>query len=125
MLIDPPKPDPFDEFYNRYPTHKARGTATTAYAKALKTVDHDTIMAGLERMLPELTAAKHRGFCPLPASWLNAARWTDEPSGIITHPSTTAGARSSARARLAERLEQSQARQDHYGTVFTTQAVGE
>lgn len=70
-----PFPEWFDEFYAAYPRKEAKRKAEQAYRAALKRADHDTIMAGLRRFrFPD-----DRTFTPLPASWLNADRWADEP----------------------------------------------
>lgn len=112
-LVPPPAPkrsDGFNEFYTRFPVHKGKGAAGTAYVKALKLASHETIMAGLERNWAELQADKTRGnFCPHPASWLNAQRWNDEPSGPGARPTTQAGFRATALDKLDEMRARAQA----------------
>jgi hypothetical protein len=102
----PKRADRFREFYEMFPVHKGIGSAGTAYVKALKTADHEAIMAGLARNLADLSAAKARNdTCPHPATWLNAQRWNDEPStgpSTVTHPATQAGNRAKALDRLTE-----------------------
>ena len=75
---DDDDPDLFAEFYAAYPRKEAKRKADQAYRAALKRADHDTIMAGLARF----PFSDDRKFVPLPASWLNADRWADEPSNV-------------------------------------------
>lgn len=94
----------FDEFYAPYPRKEGRGAAEKAYARAVKSVGHETIMVGLERNMPVLRRKHAEGFCVQPARWLNEQRWNDEPSTIVAAkpPPTQAGNRSKALDRLAE-----------------------
>jgi hypothetical protein len=71
----------FDRFWAAYPRRTARADAEKAFAK----LDPDESL--LERMLAALAwqtpseewTKDNRKFVPYPASWLNAARWEDEP----------------------------------------------
>ncbi len=73
---EPDEPgDGFAEFYAAYPRKEARRKAEQAWRAALKRADRDTIMAGLARF----PFQGDRQFVPLPASWLNADRWADQP----------------------------------------------
>jgi hypothetical protein len=83
----PPKKEPaklnghaadFEKWYSVYPKKEDRGHAVAAYAKAIKAGATPTeILAGLQRNVAVLRA-KDRQFIPLPATWLNGQRWTDE-----------------------------------------------
>jgi hypothetical protein len=68
----------FDQWWVTYPKKVGKAAARKAYAKALKTTDADTIIAGLKAQLPKLLASEDR-FRPNPATWLNEGRWDDEP----------------------------------------------
>lgn len=77
--------DGFDAFWAGYPRKEAKRKAEQAWRGALKRADRDTIMAGLERFrFPE-----DRQFIPLPASWLNADRWADQPPPTGGKPSSS------------------------------------
>jgi hypothetical protein len=66
----------FEEFWNLYPRKQAKGAAHTAFQKALKKTDLETILAGVRRFAsdpnrePEFTAHA--------STWLNQERWSDE-----------------------------------------------
>jgi hypothetical protein len=75
---DEDEPDLFADFYDAYPRKEAKRAAEKAYRAAIKRADHDTIMAGLSRF----QFADDKKFIPLPASWLNADRWADEPNNV-------------------------------------------
>ena len=68
----------FDEWYSAYPRHEAKGAARKAYATARKKADHATLLAGAKRF--SANPPSDPKFIPLPASWLNAERWADEPA---------------------------------------------
>lgn len=68
----------FDELWGIVPRRVGKGAARTAYGRALKKTDHETIMAGMGRYAREVAAADPKFICH-PASWLNGERWTDEP----------------------------------------------
>lgn len=66
----------FDRFWSEYPRKDGKKNAAKAFAKARKSADMDTIMAGLRRLLPDYKT-RERKFVPLASSWLNGERWTD------------------------------------------------
>lgn len=77
--VTPNQPSSFDSFYDAYPRREARGAAERAYRAAVKKSTPDEIMAGLGRWKAKWNADQtERKFIPLPATWLNAARWEDE-----------------------------------------------
>ena len=94
----------FDEFWQVWPLAKAKADARRAFDAAVK-AGHDPtqINVGLQRLLPELVAAKERGFCPHASTWLRAERWNDEPTTATPTPTTKAGARASVVAYLQQR----------------------
>lgn len=69
-------PDRFDEFWNTYPSRKAKGAAVRAWKAALKKSDADTLIAAAAAYAadpkrdPEFTAHA--------STWLNQERWLDE-----------------------------------------------
>lgn len=76
--------DRFDEFWKVYPRHDKRSPSKTAWAKALKTADADTIIAGAlryaEHRATEIAAGRSGPqYTALATTWLNEERWTDEP----------------------------------------------
>lgn len=75
---DPSADDLFDRFYALYPRAGKKPDSRKAFARALRKVDVETIMAGLAKWLPAFAAREVR-FVPLPSSWLNAEGWNDEP----------------------------------------------
>ncbi|WP_031039802.1 hypothetical protein [Streptomyces sp. NRRL F-5650] len=77
----PPVDTGFDEFWAAYPRKVAKGTARTAWTKALKrgvTAEH--ITAAASRAAAQWRAAHTElRFIPHPATWLNGERYDDEP----------------------------------------------
>lgn len=69
----------FAEWWSVYPRKVAKPAAEKAYAKAITNgATPDLLLNSLRQQVPDLTR-KGKEFCPHPASWLNAGRWTDEP----------------------------------------------
>ncbi len=68
----PKRKTDFDAFWKLYPKKVAKGAARRAYVSAIRKVDHETIIDGLERYRPA------KGFICNPATWLNQERWSDE-----------------------------------------------
>lgn len=64
----------FDSFWSAYPKKRDKAAAQRAYKRVRKTVEHDKIMAGLERYRDEV-AGKDPKFTKHPATWLNAGSW--------------------------------------------------
>lgn len=77
----------FLAWYAEYPRKEARGAAVKAYRAARKKTDPATLLAAIRSQTPRLLAGGKQ-FTPLPASWLNAERWLDEPvhGDVITDP---------------------------------------
>ena len=76
------KEDPlaaFDEFWTVYPKKVGKGAARRAWKGAVKKAgDPRPIIDAVTVQAPALGAAKERGFCKDPATWLNGEHWTDE-----------------------------------------------
>lgn len=70
----------FAEFWARYPKKKAKEDAQRAWLKRSPTSELLSVMlSALERQKASPDWLKDSGrYIPLPASWLNGARWTDE-----------------------------------------------
>lgn len=65
----------FDEFWRAYPRRIAKGTARTAFEKAIRKTTLETMLAAIAdyvRFKPERIDFKH------PATWLNGECWSDE-----------------------------------------------
>lgn len=73
----------FLEFAAVYPRKKAKKDARKAYlAERRDGVSHETIMAGVARMvaaLPNPLTRDDKKFIPYPATWLRAGDYDDEP----------------------------------------------
>lgn len=76
----------FPAFWSLYPNKVGKRDAETAFLKALKRADIETILSGLRRY-----AAKtdDRPWCN-PATWLNQDRWDDAPAAVVPQPRATA-----------------------------------
>ena len=71
-------PEGFEAFWAEYPRRDAKGDAVKAYREALKRAGPEILLAGARRY----AAAKNgeeRKYLKLPAGWLRADRWLDEP----------------------------------------------
>lgn len=81
----PSGPSPFEVFYAAYPKHEARKDAEAAFAK-LNPSDEllATMLAAIAAKRQTHDWTKDGGkFVPLPATWIRAERWNDEP-GVDT-----------------------------------------
>lgn len=69
----------FNEWWQAYPRKSAKGAALKAYRSAIKIIPPDELLA-----ITKTFAASDKGragtYCPYPATWLNAQRWTDDPA---------------------------------------------
>lgn len=72
--------DPFDAFWTAYPRKADKGLARRAFATARKKVDPLVIVEGARRYAEERRGQDHK-FTKLPATWLNAEAWANEPTG--------------------------------------------
>ena len=69
--------DQFNEFWNLYDKKVSKPKAITAYNKALKKVDHKTIMDALKKQ-KKLWVGKDKVYIKHPTTWLNQECWEDE-----------------------------------------------
>jgi hypothetical protein len=82
----PATQDEFIDWYLIYPRKEGKGVAEKAYAKARKKVSAEVLAAGAQRYADDPNREKQ--FTKLPATWLNAESWDDEPlpdrNGTVT-----------------------------------------
>lgn len=79
----------FERFWDAYPRKEAKGAARKAWATVIKSADPETVIAGAERFRD--TPSRESRFTPHPATWLNAERWSDQPSNPDTPRATPNG----------------------------------
>jgi hypothetical protein len=74
----PPNPlrGEFEEFWKAYPRKVARGSASRAFAKAVKKASPATIIEAV-KLFASVCAGREPEFIPHAATWLNAERWSD------------------------------------------------
>jgi hypothetical protein len=73
------EPDRFEEFWAAYPRRSDKGHARTAYAKALKKTDPESLILGAKKYATSQAGTDPK-YIALPTTWLNGERWTDEPT---------------------------------------------
>ncbi len=83
---DAPEARSFPEFWSLYPNKVGKRDAETAFLKALKRADIETILAGLRRYVAK---TDDRPWCN-PATWLNQDRWEDAPASVAPASRATA-----------------------------------
>lgn len=83
------KPNLFDEFWSLMPKKVAKAAAEKSYTKALKKIDHETLVGHLEQHV-NAGLWSDLQFGPNPASWLNGERWTDDVDAIRARSSRQA-----------------------------------
>ena len=66
----------FDLFWSSYPLKVGKSAAKTAFAKAMKQTDIDTVIAGAIRYTNDPN--RDPAYTKHPATWLNAGCWDDE-----------------------------------------------
>ncbi len=72
----------FDEFWQTYPKKVAKDRARESWAKAIDKVPAQTIVKAIKKLAPVLIAnASEPRYIPMPSTWLNQERWTDEVEG--------------------------------------------
>lgn len=69
----------FAAFWDAYPKKKGKGYAETAFAKAIKKTDINTMLAAIHEQKQSSDWQKDGGqYIPYPATWLNGRSWEDE-----------------------------------------------
>ena len=87
-LVQPPAPagpaapaaieEAFGTFWQTYPRREGKGTARTAFAKAVAKVGIARVLDGAARYAADPNLPE-RQLVPHPTTWLNGERWDDEP----------------------------------------------
>ena len=72
-------PPLFDEWWEKYPRKIGKRAAERAWRAAVKRVDPETILVGLDAQLA-VFAQTDPQFVPHPSTWLNGDRWGDTPN---------------------------------------------
>lgn len=85
-------PDRFDEFWSLFPKHVAKAPAHQAWLKATKTTDPDVILGRLRLQLPGYQARDPK-YVPSPTTYLNQARWDDDPDPVAKSTGKNGGPR--------------------------------
>lgn len=67
--------DQFETFWKAYPRRVGKGTARTAFAKAIRKTNLPVILAAIEAYKAHKPG--YQDFCH-PSTWLNGERWDDE-----------------------------------------------
>ena len=71
--------DAFAQFWNAYPNHKDKKRAESAFAKAIRKVDLETMLSAIDAQKRTDGWIKENGrFIPMPSTWLNGERWNDD-----------------------------------------------
>jgi len=68
----------FDRFWSLYPRREGKGNAAKAWPRAIAKASPEHIIQKLEEWKESKGFPMDAKFVPLPASWLNAERWSDE-----------------------------------------------
>jgi hypothetical protein len=80
----------FENFYSLYPNKKGKQKAAEAYLRARRTVDAETILAGLTVYKKECgLLSREQRFIKHPATWLNAGSWADECQTMMENSNAT------------------------------------
>ena len=88
----------FDAFWDVVPRKIGKGQARTAYRRAIKKTDPQTILSAMRTYAAE-RRGKDQQFTAHPATWLNGERWEDEPQ-----QETRNGRRDGEAAAMAQRV---------------------
>ena len=96
------------EFWDEYPKHSCEAAARIAFAKAMKFVSPERLMAALRSWKASDQWTKESGrFVPLPANWLDRHGWEENPprrrDGVAQHgDELTSVERAAVQRALAE-----------------------
>jgi len=78
----------FDAFWMIFPRKIGKGTARSAFLKALKKTDLETLLSGAEKYCAA-REGQDKNYTAHPATWLNGERWLDEdPPASPSKPGT-------------------------------------
>lgn len=88
----PPAADPpdFGRFWDAYPRRVGKGAARKAWSKAIRgDTTADVVITAAEAFAERCQRERtEERFIAHPATWLNAERWTDQPTTVATAAST-------------------------------------
>lgn len=73
----------FDRWWQNYPRKIGKGQARTAFKKALRKTDFETLLLKAEQYAQERTG-QDPAYTAHPATWLNGERWLDEKDPTFT-----------------------------------------
>lgn len=76
--VQRPELEGFQEFYDAYPRHIARGTAERAWPAAVSKAGSAAVLCDAALAFRRKCVGKDENYIPHPATWLNGARWQDE-----------------------------------------------
>lgn len=79
-----PAPDRFDEFWKAYPKKSGKEDARRAWVKAIRRADPELIIAAVK----SYPFTPDKQFVKLPATWLRAGCWEDDPAALVPSPSS-------------------------------------
>ena len=92
--------DDFMDWYLEYPRKASRAVAEKAYIKARKSATAEQLLEGVRRYAADPN--REQEFTKLPATWLNAGSWDDEPLPARGASFTASRPDHSSRARAKE-----------------------
>lgn len=69
----------FDTFWAAYPKKVGKGTARTAYARAVRKANASVILEAIKGQTPAML--ENPEYIPHPTTWLNGERWEDDQGG--------------------------------------------
>lgn len=92
----------FDRFWAMFPNKVGKADAFKAFDRAIKRVELETMMAGLDRYVHK---TDDRPWCN-PATWLNQDRWNDQPAAAMPRasPNRPISALETQTQRLKEKI---------------------
>ena len=99
----------FDAFWDAYPRKVGKGDARTAWTKALRKTDAQTLIHAAQALRDDPNLPEER-YIPHPTTWLNAERWEDGPLPELTtraaDPSGDVLKRAMAKAKADDAAEE-------------------
>lgn len=99
--------DEFSTWWEHYPRKVAKGAAAKRFAKAIKLIDVDTLIAATDRFAASVRD-EDRKYVPHPATWLNDRRWEDDDTATtgVTAPVAEKRLRDAWKAGIDSQLAQ-------------------
>ncbi|MEV0726032.1 hypothetical protein AB0I37_25040 [Micromonospora purpureochromogenes] len=76
----------FASFWDAYPRKDDKGHARKAWGNALKRATAEQVIAGAQQFAATCARTNtERRFIPLPTTWLNGERWSDQPIAAVAN----------------------------------------